>query len=133
MAVWGFLLCTAVVLSTKKLKGLLKMKKYKIIGLTLWKIANVLLIWQLWDYLLIAPLFIAQIIISVCCSILFCIEFSSIAKLIVENVVMIFLTLIAFCYIIHFRQPVGIITLISSTTLVFKNILCERKSNRTVL
>lgn len=103
------------------------MKKYKNIVLTLWTIANVLLIWQLWDYLLIAPLFIVQIIISVCCSILFCIEFSSRAMRIVENVVMIFLTLIALCYIIHFRQPVGIITLISSTTLIFKNILCERK------
>ncbi len=66
------------------------MKKYKNIVLTLWAIANILLIQRLWDYLLIAPLFIVQIIISVCCSILFCIEFSSRAMRIVENVVMIF-------------------------------------------
>ena len=59
--------------------------------------------------------------------ILFCIEFSSKAMRIVENVVMTFLTLISLCYIIHFRQPVGIITLISSATLIIKNNLCGRK------
>lgn len=103
------------------------MKKYKIIGLTLWTIANILLIKRLWDYLPIVPLFTVQIIISVCCSILFCIEFLSKAMRIVENVVMTFLTLISICYIIHFRQPVGLITLISSATLIIKNILCGRK------
>lgn len=103
------------------------MKKYKIIGLTFWTTSNVLLIWRLRDYIPIAPLFVVQIIISVCCSILFCIEFSSRAMRIVENVVMIFLTLIALCYIIHFRQPVGFITLLSSATLIIKNIFCERK------
>lgn len=65
------------------------MKKYKIIGLTFWTTSNVLLIWRLRDYIPIAPLFVVQIIISVCCSILFCIEFSSRAMRIVENVVMI--------------------------------------------
>ena len=103
------------------------MKKYKIIGLTTWTIANALLTWRLWDYLPITPLFIVQIIISVCCSILFCIEFSSKEMRIVENVVMTFLMLISLCYIIHFRQPVGIITLISSATLIIKNIICGRK------
>ena len=76
---------------------------------------------------LITPLFIVQIIISVCCSILFCIEFSPKEMRIVENVVMTFLMLISLCYIIHFRQPVGFITLFSSATLIIKNILCERK------
>lgn len=103
------------------------MKKYKIIGLTLWTIANILLIKGLWDYLPIVPLFTVQIIISVCCSILFCIEFSSKEMRIVENVVMTFLMLISLCYIIHFRQPVGFITLFSSAILIIKNILCERK------
>ena len=103
------------------------MKKYKIIGLTTWTIANALLTWRLWDYLPITPLFIVQIIISVCCSILFCIEFSSKTMRIIENIVVIFLIFIAFCYIIHFRQPVGFITLFSSATLIVKNILCERK------
>ena len=103
------------------------MKKYKIIGLTLWTITNALLIVRLWDYLPITPLFIVQIIISVCCSILFCIEFTSKTMRIIENIVVIFLIFIAFCYIIHFRQPVGFITLFSSTTLIFKNIFCERK------
>lgn len=103
------------------------MKKYKIIGLTTWTIANALLTWRLWDYLPITPLFIVQIIISVCCSILFCIESSSREMRIIENIVVIFLIFIAFCYIIHFRQPVGIITLFSSATLIIKNILCERK------
>lgn len=103
------------------------MKKYKIIGLTTWTIANILLIKRLWDYLPITTLFTVQIIISVCCSILFCIEFSSKTMRIVEDVVMTFLTLISLCYIIHFRQPVGFITLLSSATLIVKNILCERK------
>lgn len=103
------------------------MKKYKIIGLTIWTIANALLTLRIWDYLPITPLFIVQIIISVCCSILFCIEFSSKAMRIVENVVMTFLMLISLCYIIHFRQPVGFITLFSSATLIIKNILCGRK------
>lgn len=103
------------------------MKKYKNIGLTLWTIANILLVQRLWDYLPLVPLFTVQIIISVCSSILFCIEFSSRTMRIVENVVMIFLTPLALCYIIHFRQPVGIITLISSVTLIIKNILCEQK------
>lgn len=103
------------------------MKKYKIIGLTIWTIANILLIKRLWDYLPIVPLFTVQIIISVCCSILFCIEFSSKEMRIVENVVMSFLTLISLCYIIHFRQPVSFITLFSSAILIIKNILCERK------
>ena len=103
------------------------MKKYKIIGLTIWTITNILLIKRLWDYLPIVPLFTVQIIISVCCSILFCIESSSREMRIIENIVVIFLIFIAFCYIIHFRQPVGIITLFSSATLIIKNILCERK------
>ena len=82
----GVLSCTAVVLSIYDLKGLEEMKKYKIIGLTLWTIANALLTWRLWGYLTIAPLFVVQIIISVCCSILFCIEFSSRAIRIVGNI-----------------------------------------------
>lgn len=103
------------------------MKKYKIIGLIPWTIANVLLIWWFRYYIPIAPLFVVQIIISVCCSILFYIEFSSKAMRIVENGIMVFLIVLALCYIIHFRQPFGLITLISSTTLIIKNILCERK------
>lgn len=103
------------------------MKKYKNIVLTFWTIANILLIQRLWDYLLIAPLFIVQIIISICCGILFCVEFSSRAMRIVENGIMVFLIVLALCYIIHFRQPVGFFTLFSSATLIVKNILCERK------
>lgn len=103
------------------------MKKYQIIGLTIWIIANALLTIRLCDYLPITPLFTVQIIISICCGILFCVEFSSRAMRIVENVVMTFLTLISLCYIIHFRQPFGLITLISSTTIIIKNILCGRK------
>ena len=106
----GVLFCTAIVLSNIKLKGLLKMKKYKIIGLTIWTIANILLIKRRWDYLPIAPLFTVQIIISVCCSILFCIEFSSKAMRIVENGIMVFLIVLALCYIIKllFQYSAGI-------------------------
>ena len=103
------------------------MKKYKIIGLIPWTIANVLLIWWFRYYIPIAPLFVVQIIISVCCSILFCIEFSSKAMRIVENGIMVFSIVLALCYIIHFRQPGGFFTLFSSATLIVKNILCERK------
>ncbi|MGN0493140.1 MAG: hypothetical protein ACI4F7_05770, partial [Acutalibacteraceae bacterium] len=103
------------------------MKKYKNIVLTLWTIANALLTWRLWDYLPIATLFIVQIIISICCSVLFCIEFSSKTMRIIENIVVVFLFFIAFCYMIHFRQPVGLITLFSSAIIIIKNIICERK------
>ena len=77
------------------------MKKYKIIGLTLWTIANAFLTLWLWKYLPITPLFVVQIIISVCCSILFCIEFSSRA-----NIAILFVFL-ALYYMIYFRQPVS--------------------------
>lgn len=103
------------------------MKKYKIIGLTLWTIANAFLTLRLRDYIPIVPLFTVQIIISVCCSILFCVDFSSKTMWIIENIVEILLIFIAFCYIIHFRQPVSFITLFSSAILIIKNILCERK------
>ena len=66
------------------------MKKYKNIGLTIGIIANILLVQRLWDYLPIVPLFAVQIIISICCSILFCIEILSRAMRIVENAVMTF-------------------------------------------
>lgn len=103
------------------------MKKYKTIGLTLWTIANILLVQRLWDYLPLVPLFAVQIIISVCCSVLFCIEFSSRAMRIFENIIAILIVFLALYYMIYFRQPVGFITLFSSSTLIFKNILCKRK------
>ena len=95
------------------------MKKYKIIGLTFWTIANALLPLRLWDYLPITPLFTVQIIISICCSILFCVDFSSKTMRIIENIIVIFLIFLALCYIIHCRQPVSLITLISSVSPSF--------------
>ena len=70
VAVWEFS-CTAIVLSIYDLKGLFKMEKYRKIEFILWTIANAFLTLWLWKYLPIAPLFVVQIIVSVCCSILF--------------------------------------------------------------
>ena len=100
------------------------MKKYQIIGFTLSTMANSLLILRLKFYFLIVPLFIAQIIISVCFSVLFCIDFSSRAMRITVNLVSAVLTLLDIYCIIYIRQPIGLITLISTVMLIIKNILC---------
>ncbi len=104
------------------------MKTYKIIVFTLWNIANILITLRLWDYLSVAPLFTVHIIISFCCSILFCIDFSSrIMKAIIFTLSAVIILLAAY-NLIYFCQPLGIIAFISPVILICKNVLSERKN-----
>ena len=57
VAVWEFS-CTAIVLSIYDLKGLEEMKEYKIIGVTLWTIANAFLTLRILDYIPILYLYL---------------------------------------------------------------------------
>ncbi len=103
------------------------MKTYKIIGFTLWSVANILITLRLWDYLKVAPLFVVQIIISFCCSILLCIDFSSKTMRGFTYIIATLIIILGVVYAVYFRQPVGFISIISSTILIFKYVFCERK------
>lgn len=103
------------------------MKTYKIIGFTLWSIANILITIRLWDYLKLAPLFAVHIIISFCCSILFCIDFSSKTIRVFSYILSALMIMLGIIYEVYFRQPIGFISIISSTILIFKYVFCERK------
>ncbi len=103
------------------------MKTYKIIGFTLWSIANILITLRLWDYLSVAPLFTVHIIISFCCSILFCVDFSSKTIRVFAYILSALMIMLGIIYAVYFRQPVGFISIISSTALIFKYVFCEPK------
>ncbi len=103
------------------------MKTYKIIGFTLWNIANILIVLRLWNYLSVAPLFAVHIIISICCSILFCVDFSSKTMRGFTYIIATLIIILGVIYAVYFRQPIGFISMISSTLLIFKYVFCERK------
>ncbi len=103
------------------------MKTYKIIGFTLWTIGNFLITLRLWNYLSVAPLFVAHIIISFCCSILFCIDFSSKTIRMFTYILSTLMIMLGVIYAVYFRRPIGFISIISSTVLIFKYVFCERK------
>ncbi len=103
------------------------MKTYKIIGFTLWSVANILITLRLWDYLSVAPVFTVHIIISFCCSSLFCIDFSSRIMKAIIYILLAVIILLAAYNLIYFRQPVGFISIISSAILIFKYVFCEPK------
>ncbi len=103
------------------------MKTYKIIGFTLWSVANIIITLRLWDYLSVAPLFVAHIIISICCSILFCVDFSSKTMRVFTYILSALMIMLGVIYAVYFRQPIGFISIISSTILIFKYVFCERK------
>ncbi len=103
------------------------MKTYKIIGFTLWTIGNILITLRLCDYLSVAPVFTVHIIISFCCSILFCIDFSSRMMKAIIYILLVIIVLLAAYNLIYFRQPVGFISIISSIILILKYVFCERK------
>ncbi len=103
------------------------MKTYKIIEFTLWNIANILITLRLWGYLEVAPLFTVHIIISFCCSILFCIDFSSKTIRAFTYILSALMIMLGIIYAVYFRQPVGFILVISSTLLILKYVFCERK------
>ena len=103
------------------------MKTYKIIGFTLWSIANILITFRLWNYLSVAPLFTVHIVISFCCSILFCIDFSSKTIRVFAYILSALMIMLGIIYAVYFRQPVGFISVISSTLLILKSVFCEPK------
>ncbi len=130
MAVWEFSPILPLVLSIKNLKGLEEMKKYQIIGFTLWTLGNILLILRMWDYILIAPVLAAQMLIWICCSILFCINISSIGLFIAINTILVVTGLFGFLYLFYFRNPIGIITAVATITLISKNFIGGRKRKK---
>ncbi len=103
------------------------MKIYKIIVFTLWTIGNILITLRLWDYLSVAPLFIVHIIISFCCSILFCIDFSSKTIRVFTYILSALMIMHGIIYAVYFRQPIGFISIISSAILILKYVFCEQK------
>lgn|GEM_PF-4684938 len=70
------------------------MKNYQIIGFTLCTFGNILLIQQMRDYIFIAPILAAQVIIWICCSILFCVDISSRELFIAINTVLVIVGLL---------------------------------------
>ncbi len=103
------------------------MKTYKIIGFTLWSIANILITLRLWDYLKLVPLFVIHIIISFCCSILFCIDFSSKTIRVFTYILSALIIMLGVIYAVYFRQPIGFISIISPAILILKYVFCEQK------
>ncbi len=108
------------------------MKKYQIIRFTLWTLGNIVLILQMWDYILIAPVLAAQVIIWICCSFLFCINISSRGLFIAINTTLVITGLLGFFYFIYYRNPIGAVDMVAVLVVIIKNCLCERnrKANR---
>ncbi len=77
------------------------MKKYQIIGFILWSLGNIILIPRMWDYLFIAPVLAAQVIIWICCSVLFCIDISSRGLFVAINTTLVITWLLGIpCYVV---------------------------------
>ncbi len=106
------------------------MKRYQIIGFTLWTLGNILLILRMWDYILIAPILAVQVVIWICCSILFCIDISSRGLFIVINTTVVITGLLGILYFLYFRNPIGVITLIAAFAVIFKNFVFGRKRKK---
>ncbi len=75
------------------------MKRHKLIGFGLWTVANILLILRLREYLIIAPVLAVQVVIGICCGVLFCVVISSRDICIGINIVAILVRLITIFYI----------------------------------
>ncbi len=107
------------------------MKKYQIIGFTLWTLGNIALILRMWDYILIAPVLAMQVVIWICCSILFCIDISSRGLFIAINSTLVITGLLGILYFLYYRNPIGVVTLIAVFAVIFKNFVSgrERKQN----
>ncbi len=121
---------TATVLSIEDLKGLIEMKKYQIIGFTLWTLGNIGLTLRLWDYIPIAPVLAAQVAIWICCSVLFCIDISSKGLFIVINTTVVITGMLGILYFLYYRNPIGVITLIAVFAVIFKNFVWGRKQKK---
>ncbi len=106
------------------------MKKYQIIGFTLWTLGNIELTLRLWDYILIAPVLAVQIAICICCSVLFCIDISSRGLFIVINSTLVITGLLSILYFLYYRNPIGVISLIAALAVIFKNFVWGRKRKK---
>ncbi len=106
------------------------MKKYQIIGFTLWTFGNILLILRMRDYILIAPVLAVQVAIWICCSILFCVDISSRGLFITINATLVITGLLGILYFLYYRNPLGVITLIAVFAVIFKNFVSGRKRKK---
>ncbi len=106
------------------------MKKYQILGFTLWTLGNIALILRMCDYILIAPVLAAQVAIWICCSILFCINISSRGMFIAINTTLVIMGLLGIFYFLYYRNPIGVITLIAVFAVIFKNFVFGRKRKK---
>ncbi len=106
------------------------MKKYQTIGFTFWTIGNIVLIQRMWDYILIAPVLAVQVVIWICCSVLFCIDVSSRGMFIAINSTLVITGLLSILYFLYYRNPIGVITLIAVFAVIFKNFVCGRKQKK---
>ncbi len=103
------------------------MKKYQIIGLTLWTLGNIILTLRIWDYILIAPVLAIQVAVWICCSILFAIDISSRGLFIEINTTLVITGLLGILYFLYYRNPIGVVTLIAVFAVIFKNFVWGRK------
>ncbi len=106
------------------------MKKYHIIGFTLWTLGNIALILRMCDYILIAPALAIQVVIWICCSVLFCIDVSSRGMFIAINTTLVITGLLGILYFLYYRNPIGVITLIAIFAVIFRNFVSERKRKK---
>ncbi len=106
------------------------MKQYQIIGFILWTLGNILLILRMWDYILIAPILAVQVVIGICCSILFYIDISSRGLFIASNTTLVITGLLSIVYFLYYRNPIGVVTLIAVFAVIFKNFVFGRKRKK---
>ncbi len=106
------------------------MKKYQIIGFTIWTLGNILLILRMWDYTLIAPVLAVQVAIWICCSLLLCIDISSRGLFVAINTTLVITGLLGILYFLYYRNPIGVVTLIAVFAVIFKNFVWGRKRKK---
>ncbi len=106
------------------------MKKYQAIGFTLWTFGNIILTLRMWDYILIAPILAVQVVIWICCSILFTIDISSRGLFIAINATLVITGLLGILYFLYYRNPIGVIILIAVFAVIFKNFVWGRKQKK---
>ncbi len=106
------------------------MKRYQIIGFTLWALGNIALILRMCDYILIAPVLAVQVVLWICCSSLFCIDISSRGLFITINATLVIMGMLSILYFLYYRNPIGVVTLIAVFAVIFKNFVSGRKRKK---
>ncbi len=109
------------------------MKRYQTIGFILWTLGNIILTQRIWGYILITPVLAVQVVIWICCSILFCIDISSRGLFIALNTTLVITGLLGILYFLYYRNPIGFITLIAVFAVIFKNCVFGRKQKKNCL